>query len=75
MDYPVSLSFHLSNWVSVKWMEKKMIAEPRLFVQELGHFLKATLNDIMKINYAIGVSLTYLSFREINKTLSDVFVH
>ena len=74
-DFPASLAFHLSNWVSVKWMEKKTLTEPRSFVQELGLFLTSTLRKIMDVNYTVGVSLAYLSFREINKTLSDVLVH
>ena len=74
-DYPVSLCFHLSNWVSVKWQEKKPSNEVRNFVQELGYFLKKTLTQITDINYTAGVSLAYLSFKEINKTLMDVFLH
>lgn len=74
-SYPLSLNYHLSNWLSVKWMEKKVQKEPKKFVLELGHFLTRTLKDISRINYAIGVSLAYLSFREINKVISDVFLH
>ncbi len=74
-DYPVSLSFHLSHWLGTKWLNTKQFTEPRLFVQELGHFLKTTLTEISKINYSVGVSLAYMSFREINKTLADIFLH
>lgn len=74
-SYPLSLNYHLSNWLSVKWMEKKIQKEPKKFVQELSHFLKRTLKDISRINYEIGVSLAYLSFREINRMISEVFLH
>lgn len=71
--YPISLSYHLSNWLNVKWMEKKPLKEPRKFIQELGHFLKTTLGDISKVNYTVGVTLAYRSFREVNRMLAEVF--
>ena len=74
-EYPISLSYHLKNFLSVKWMEKKQTTAPKKFVVELGHFLKTTLREISDINYAIGVSLAYLSYREINKAVSELFVH
>lgn len=71
--YPISLSYHLSNWLTLKWMEKKPIKEPRKFIQELGHFLKTTLGDISRVNYTVGVTLAYRSYREINRMLAEVF--
>jgi hypothetical protein len=75
VDYPTALSFHLSNWISAKWPDKKPITGPRPFVEELAHFAINTLQQLSEINYPIGVSLTYRTFREINKTLAEVFVH
>lgn len=71
-DYPISLGYHLKNWLTIKWMEKKPSPGPHKFVVELGIFLKSTLGKIAQINYAAGVSLAYLSYREINKSLAEV---
>lgn len=74
-DYSVSLQFHLAGFVSTKWEAKKLQEGPRQFVQELAFFLKNTLGNILATNAAAGASLAYLSYREINKTLTDVFLH
>lgn len=73
-DYPVTLSYHLSHFAAWKWMEKKTLPAPRLFVDELAYFLKNTLSKIIHINYPIGVSLAYMTFREVNRTLSDLLL-
>ena len=74
-DYSLSLQFHLAGFISTKWEAKKLQDSPRQFVQELAYFLRNTLGNIRATNAAVGASLAFHSFREINKTLTDVFLH
>lgn len=74
-DYPVSLGFHLGQYAAWKWMEKKPLGGPRVFVEELGYFLQNTLSRIIEVNYPVGVSLAYMTYREINRTLCDLLLN
>ena len=74
-EYPLLLYQHLIHYNNIKWQEKKPLTEPRLFVLEMGEFIRTKLTQIADINYSIGVSLAYLTYREINKALAELFAH